>query len=790
MKKIILLWALVLSGFLHAQTVAIQPPSLSQCNNEVFNLNVQTPIILGAQDPQYFYVTYYTSGSDAETENNAIQQPSFFVSQQSQVIFARVDSLTDETYAITQFEVTWGSANAQQFPDVVACESWVPPLPTVGSIWTGPNGTGTQILPGTVITTPGTQVFYVYNQDGPCTAESSFTVTIVSPIAFTPMPDIVSCGPYTLPALPNGLNYTFNGQDIPAGTAIYETSLLGIRAPYPCGELQQFTVLIGGGVNTVTAPPLVACSTDGSGFAFFDLVSASSWFMMGSEDATVTFYLSEQDAMNGQNPIANPESFLGYPGIQMVYVRTTFASSDCVAINTLFLVIQPCFNNMVTVSLHVDYDGTGCTPSSPPLCNAMVSLISGNSIFYGSAGPNGSISFANIPAGPAVVMPVNIPDGLAISGPSSQTIFMEPNVTNNYQVDFCYSPVAAITDVQVSVYPIGNARPGFPAYYAIIVSNLGTSTASGTVTLQFDGTRLSLIGSEPAAFNQTNNTISLSYSDLAPWQSTYLWINFVVAMPPIADLGDQLSFTVSCTSNQPDNNPDNNIMSFFQPVVNSFDPNDIAVLEGPVIPQEQADDWLHYIVRFENTGTAEAVNVRVENTLSDLLNWNTLAIEGSSHPVVTNWQGNLATFRFDNINLPATSQDAVSSHGWVAYRVKPGANFVQGTTIENNAHIYFDFNAGVMTNTVTTELAPLSIADPKAGKFVLYPNPAGEFIRVTSTNTPSEITVYDITGRRMPVSTRQEGTETLVNTAPLPSGVYTVKIRTESGITNRKLLKK
>ncbi|WP_264557869.1 T9SS type A sorting domain-containing protein [Flavobacterium sp. N1718] len=184
------------------------------------------------------------------------------------------------------------------------------------------------------------------------------------------------------------------------------------------------------------------------------------------------------------------------------------------------------------------------------------------------------------------------------------------------------------------------------------------------------------------------------------------------------------------------------------------------------------------------------MNVRVENALSDLLNWNTFAVEGTSHPVETTRQNNLVTFRFDNIDLPATTQDAVASHGWIAYRIKPGSNFIQGTTIENNAAIFFDFNAPVQTNTVTTELAPLSIADPKTDNFVIYPNPAGEFVRVTSTNTDSEIMVHDITGRHMPVFSRQEGTETWVNIAPLPPGVYTVKIHTKSGITTRKLLKR
>jgi len=56
-------------------------------------------------------------------------------------------------------------------------------------------------------------------------------------------------------------------------------------------------------------------------------------------------------------------------------------------------------------------------------------------------------------------------------------------------------------------------------------------------------------------------------------------------------------------------------------VIGAFDPNDINVLEGSEILYEEADNYLHYVIRFQNTGNAEAINVRVENLLDERLDW-------------------------------------------------------------------------------------------------------------------------------------------------------------------------
>jgi uncharacterized repeat protein (TIGR01451 family) len=48
-----------------------------------------------------------------------------------------------------------------------------------------------------------------------------------------------------------------------------------------------------------------------------------------------------------------------------------------------------------------------------------------------------------------------------------------------------------------------------------------------------------------------------------------------------------------------------------QTVVGSFDPNDKTCLEGEIVSPELIGKNVHYLIRFENTGTANAENIVV-----------------------------------------------------------------------------------------------------------------------------------------------------------------------------------
>ena len=73
------------------------------------------------------------------------------------------------------------------------------------------------------------------------------------------------------------------------------------------------------------------------------------------------------------------------------------------------------------------------------------------------------------------------------------------------------------------------------------------------------------------------------------------------------------------------------IIDFEQTVVNSFDPNDKLITQGEQIPDEKIDEYLDYKIRFQNVGTANAINVVVTDTISDKLDWTTFQPINSSH---------------------------------------------------------------------------------------------------------------------------------------------------------------
>ncbi|AWA29417.1 hypothetical protein HYN48_04570 [Flavobacterium magnum] len=89
--------------------------------------------------------------------------------------------------------------------DITACVSYTLPVLTNGNYFTEPNGSGTMLAGGDAITS--TQTIYVYADNGMCTAEESFTVTI-SPVAvIDELNDVIACGSYILPVLTTNADY-------------------------------------------------------------------------------------------------------------------------------------------------------------------------------------------------------------------------------------------------------------------------------------------------------------------------------------------------------------------------------------------------------------------------------------------------------------------------------------------------------------------------------------------------------------------------------------------------------
>jgi uncharacterized repeat protein (TIGR01451 family) len=141
-------------------------------------------------------------------------------------------------------------------------------------------------------------------------------------------------------------------------------------------------------------------------------------------------------------------------------------------------------------------------------------------------------------------------------------------------------------------------------------------------------------------------------------------------------------------------------------ILGSFDPNDklaqpIGFTDKHYISK---DSWINYTIRFQNTGSAEAINVMVVDTLNEYLNFETFQILSVSHPYKLILKSNngkqTLAWRFDNINLPDSSTNVAESEGYIKFKIKPKQNLALETKITNFADIYFDYNEPIRTNTV------------------------------------------------------------------------------------------
>jgi large repetitive protein len=141
--------------------------------------------------------------------------------------------------------------NVVVIADVVACDSYILPALPVGDYFTGPNGGGTMIPAGTPIT--NTQNIYAFAQTGGtpnCSRQRTFTVTIIPNGSSSPA-NVISCGPYTLPALPVGDYYNAangGGGQIPVGTIINTSQTIftfaTVTSGTNCTTDDSFTITI------------------------------------------------------------------------------------------------------------------------------------------------------------------------------------------------------------------------------------------------------------------------------------------------------------------------------------------------------------------------------------------------------------------------------------------------------------------------------------------------------------------------------------------------------------------
>jgi hypothetical protein len=244
-------------------------------------------------------------------------------------------------------------------------------------------------------------------------------------------------------------------------------------------------------------------------------------------------------------------------------------------------------------------------------------------------------------------------------------------------------------------------------------------------------------------------------------------------------LGHALSYTVNASTMLNDADPSDNTCTHATAIIGSYDPNDKLALTTSGSSSEwslENDSLITYTIRFQNTGTAPAVNVVLVDTLQPTLDLSSLRILGASHVFSATLNDRVLSFTFDHIMLPDSGANEAGSHGFAQFSIRPTA-MSPGSSVENFADIYFDFNPPIRTNT-SVVTAPLitGLAIEGAPTLKLMPNPGREHLILELPHGVHTITIFDATGRMVQ---RHHTTDArpVIATDALPAGVYRVHVR-------------
>lgn len=446
--------------------------------------------------------------------------------------------------------------------------------------------------------------------------------------------------------------------------------------------------------------------------------------------------------------------------------------------------------NTISGTLTYDLNNNGCDATDVLSLNSKMKLTNGSSNGITFTNASGGYSFFT-QAGNFTLTPEFESSYFTVSPASAVINFAAADGSTQTQ-NFCVTPNGIHNDVAITLIPIGSSRPGFDANYKLVYENKGNQVISGNINLTFNDAVLDFVSAFPATSSQSLNNLNWNYETLLPFQTRTIDFTLNVNSPqetPAVNLGDILNFDAYINPVSGDETIADNTFHLTQTVTGSFDPNDKICLEGTTINPEKIGDYLNYVIRFENAGTAAAENIVVKDVLdSNKFDVASFKLVSSSHPHVTRITGNKVEFIFEGINLPPAIEDEAGSHGYVVFKVKTKNTVVLGDAINNIADIFFDYNFPITTEPATTTVSLLATNNFDDTSVSVYPNPVKDQLRIAAMDAIISIQLYDVLGRLIQ-TTRQNSKDVIFDFRQQPAGVYLVKIQTEKGIKTEKIIK-
>ena len=783
-----------------------QPVDLRQCVNAngsaCFDISLNTVFIMNTLNPIEYTITYHNSQSDAQNDINSLTSP--YCTSTSQPVYARLENNANQTFQILGFSLI-----------VDTFSSVVTPLNNMQQCDDNNDGVVTFDLTTVQaqLNTTNTLEYYpslsnAQNQVVPFTNPQILNIGIQNPITNVFVREIV----------PNSCDNIYSFQ---------LNTYSNCNLAYVCSQANSLCNSLGvpfqntinatstgqaGCLNTTPNPTWFYLPVSGAGTINLQIVQTS--VNGGTSDVDYVVYGPFSSLTNACSQLS-PNNIVScsYSNAAIEYPVIPNAQPG-----QYYLMMVTNFSNQSgLITITEQGNSIGGIDCSGLRLNAFL-----------DSNSNGikDVGEQNFPLGQFTYEVNNNGNVHNIISPTGVYNIYDTNATNSYDLSYAIDPnyvasygistasysnvnvvigagmqtynfpitvTQSYNDLAVNIVPLNAPRPGFTYQERIVYTNFGNQTvASGTVAFIKDAL-VTITANSQTGTTPTANGFTYNFTNLLPFETRAFIVTMQVPNIPTVTLGNLLTNTANIAPISGDVVPSNNFSSCSQIIIGSYDPNDKMESHGEKILHSTftANDYLYYTIRFENTGTASAINVRVDDLLDSRLNENTIKMIGASHNYIMDRVDNNLTWRFDNIQLPVSVANTNIGKGYITFQVKPRPGFAVGDIIPNTASIYFDFNPPIITNTFQTEfVAQLGVNEFENGDFIFYPNPVSDLVTISVKNsgTIAAITVYDILGKLILIE--KPTTAVSIQTLDLSSvskGVYLLEVTSDN---NLKVIKK
>ncbi len=332
-------------------------------------------------------------------------------------------------------------------------------------------------------------------------------------------------------------------------------------------------------------------------------------------------------------------------------------------------------------------------------------------------------------------------------------------------------------------------RRGFQNILSINYKNNGTVAADEIVIQASFESEIIPVSAEPAWDNENNMTYSWEIGSLGINEGGAILISDSVDL--YSSIGNITSIQVQISSLQTDINTNDNQVVYSDSIVGSVDPNEIHVS-----PKKWAriNQRLHYTILFQNVGNYYASRIVIIDSLPDMLDPNTIEFGAMSHPLTPTLDDHVIQWFADDVYLPDSTNDEPNSHGFVEFTILPKDQVPEGRRIANKAHIQFDYNDFIITNSVKNLMTHhYNFRRHDEAYAIVFPNPVSDnsLVRIASPIDAAEparivyLRVFDMRGGL--VLQQNIANEFQLNTKDLNlySGIFIIELTDQFGAQHR-----